>query len=209
MGAASIGRRALTAGLLGLALGCGRPDDPDGRPPTAYGALRDLEQKYVALEQRAERLQDLAADSAVSERLRIEAAAISRELGSLQGSFEITTAALSTEQLSAILPMWERIALAQAGFALLQEDAAGLEADPRLTGAEVRSLAEAISAVAAYARVSGQTAVARLTGRLRIVRLRPDGLAHDRALVLGQRSHHRRIERDRRQPIRLSAAGVA
>lgn len=161
-------RLAVVVGLAWGTAGCDPPREA-GRATTGYGAVRQIEAQYVALEQRAARLRDIAGDSTAAERLRIETARMTLEITALQGAFESMTAALSTEQLSSILSDWERIALAQAGLSLLREDAVALQADPRLTGAEVRGLADALTAVAGFAAHSGRTAKARLAVRHRVV----------------------------------------
>jgi len=69
----------------------------------------------------------------------------------LEEDFERTTASLSTTQLELILPLWERMAFAHAGFALLQEEAADLGGDPALQPAELLQLADELAAVLDFA----------------------------------------------------------
>lgn len=86
-----------------------------------------------------------------SERARALAHQLARVMSPLEADFERTTAALSTEQLESILPLWERMAFAHAGFAMLQEQAVALGGDPALEPAELHDLAAQISAVLDFA----------------------------------------------------------
>jgi hypothetical protein len=69
----------------------------------------------------------------------------------LEKDFENTTAALSTSQLEQILPLWERMVFAHAGFALLQERASTLGLDPSIDPAELHDLAFQLSVVLEFA----------------------------------------------------------
>jgi hypothetical protein len=69
----------------------------------------------------------------------------------LEGDFEKTTAALSTNQIDLVLPLWERMAFAHAGFVMLQEKAAALGQDPTIEPAELHDLAGQLSAVLEFA----------------------------------------------------------
>jgi hypothetical protein len=69
----------------------------------------------------------------------------------LERDFEETTAALSTAQLELILPLWERMAFAHAGFVMLQEEAAALGGDPMVEPAELHELVGELSAVLEFA----------------------------------------------------------
>jgi hypothetical protein len=86
-----------------------------------------------------------------SERARALAHQLARIMSPLEADFERTTAALSTEQLESVLPLWERMAFAHAGFAMLQEQAVALGGDPTLEPAELHDLAAQISAVLDFA----------------------------------------------------------
>jgi hypothetical protein len=76
---------------------------------------------------------------------------LARVLTPLEEDFQKTTAALSTTQLELILPLWERMAFAHAGFAMLQEQATALGGDPSLHPAELHELADQLSAVLDFA----------------------------------------------------------
>jgi hypothetical protein len=81
----------------------------------------------------------------------------------LEDDFERTTASLSTMQLEQILPLWERMAFAHAGFVLLQEQAAELGVDPALHPSELRELVEQLSAVLDFAAEVQQIMLEQLT----------------------------------------------
>jgi hypothetical protein len=103
----------------------------------------------------------LAADR--GERARVLADQLARLMRPLEEDFERTTASLSTTQLQAVLPLWERMAFAHAGFVLLQEQAAELGGDPTLNPAELRDLADQLSAVLDFAAEIQQRVLEELT----------------------------------------------
>jgi hypothetical protein len=82
----------------------------------------------------------------------------------LEEDFEKTTAALSTAQLELVLPLWERMAFAHAGFAMLQEEAVALGGDPALQPAELHDLAAELSAVLDFAVEIQRMVLNQLTG---------------------------------------------
>lgn len=106
----------------------------------------DLQQWVAAIAATTDTLQ-----SEDSERARMLADQLARVMKPLEKDFEETTAALSTAQLEMILPLWERMALAHAGFAMLQEEAAALGGDPALQPAELHDLAAQLTAVLDFA----------------------------------------------------------
>src|SRR5215210_4776796 len=67
-----------------------------------------------------------------AEQARVLAGQLAKLMRPLEDDFERTTASLSTTQLEAVLPLWERMAFAHAGFVMLQEQAAELGGDPTL-----------------------------------------------------------------------------
>jgi hypothetical protein len=69
----------------------------------------------------------------------------------LEEDFENTTAALSTAQLELVLPLWERMAFAHAGFVMLQEEAAALGGDPAMQPFELHELVGELSVVLEFA----------------------------------------------------------
>lgn len=82
-----------------------------------------------------------------SERTRALAEQLVRLISPLEEDFARTTASLSTAQLELVLPLWERMAFAHAGFVMLEERMATLSNDPALQPGELHDLAEQLSAV--------------------------------------------------------------
>ena len=123
------------------------------RGDSSQAALTNLRQEYDDLQVWASAIaastDTLPSDG--SERARALADQLARILGPLESEFERTTASLSTAQLELVLPLWERMAFAHAGFAMLQEEAATLGGDPTLQPAELHHLADELSAVVDFA----------------------------------------------------------
>jgi hypothetical protein len=165
--------------LLGT-IACAR-GAPDPVPrPEALGALRQLERCYELLHQHVGALlaAPRALDSVGSERLQVEAGRFARSLEALQPQFEEATAALSTDQLEGILPLWERMALAQGAFALLRQEALALSRDANVTPGELRDLARTMEAALELALASEREAADRLA----IESLPQDAPIHPRVL---------------------------
>jgi hypothetical protein len=119
------------------------------RVDSSRAALVSLGQEYGNLQQWAAAI---ATDTLENpERARAIAYQLARVMGPLEEDFEQTTAALSTTQLEQILPLWERMVFAHAGFAMLQERASTLGVDPTLDPAELHDLADELSAVLDFA----------------------------------------------------------
>lgn len=98
-----------------------------------------------------------------AERARVLADQLAKLMRPLENDFEKTTASLSTSQLESILPLWERMAFAHAGFVMLREQAAELGEDPALEPAELRQLADELSAVLDFAAEVQQMVLEQLT----------------------------------------------
>jgi hypothetical protein len=98
-----------------------------------------------------------------SEQARVLAHQLARLIEPLERHFENTTAALSTTQLEEILPLWERMAFAHAGFTMLQEQAVALERDPALDPSELHELVTQLSAVLDFATEIQRLVLTRLT----------------------------------------------
>ena len=77
--------------------------------------------------------------------------------------FENTTAALSTNQLDLVLPLWERMAFAHAGLVMLQEQAAALGQDQAVAPAELHDLAFQLSVVLDFAEEIQRMVLDQLT----------------------------------------------
>jgi hypothetical protein len=137
-------------------------------PPRAdlsQAALISLGQEYGDLQQWAAAIA-VTTDtlhSEDSERTRVLAHQLARLISPLEEDFQKTTAALSTAQLELVLPLWERMAFAHAGFAMLQEEATALSGDPTLQPAELHDLAAQLSAVLDFASEIQQMVLHQLT----------------------------------------------
>lgn len=118
----------------------------------------DLQQWVAAI---ASTSDTLPAENA--ERSRVLAGQLARLIQPLEEDFQRATASLSTRQLEIVLPLWERMAFAHAGFVLLQEQAAELGGDPVLQPAELRDLADQLSAVLDFAAEVQQMVLEELT----------------------------------------------
>jgi hypothetical protein len=98
-----------------------------------------------------------------AEQARVMADQLAKLMRPLEEDFERTTAALSTSQLEAVLPLWERMAFAHAGFVLLQEQAAELGGDPTLEPVALHDLTDQLSAVLEFAADIQQRVLRQLT----------------------------------------------
>jgi hypothetical protein len=135
------------------------------RSDSSRAELAKLGQEYGDLQQW------VAAIAATSDTLPTENAELARVLADqlarlmrpLENDFERTTASLSATQLESILPLWERMAFAHAGLVLLQEQATELGGDPALQPAELRQLADELSAVLDFAAEVQQMVLEQLT----------------------------------------------
>jgi hypothetical protein len=130
-----------------------RPDPMPLRADESRAALASLGQEYGDL-QLWVRAIAAATDTLPpqsSERAQALAQQLARLIRPLEAVFEEATASLSTAQLELILPLWERMAFAHAGFALLEEEAAALGGDPSLQPAELHDLVAQLSAVLDFA----------------------------------------------------------
>jgi hypothetical protein len=135
------------------------------RPDTSQAELANLAQEYGDLQIWASAIAATAdtLPSSNAETARVLAEQLARLMRPLERDFERTTASLSTVQLETILPLWERMAFAHAGFAMLQEEAASLGHDPDLDPAALQELAHQLSAVLDLAAEMQQRIVDRLT----------------------------------------------
>jgi hypothetical protein len=135
------------------------------RPDSSRAELTKLGQEYGDLQLWVSAI--AASTDTISdehtERARVLADQLARLMRPLEKDFERTTAALSTTQLEQILPLWERMAFAHAGFALLQEEAADLGNDPSVHPAELRELTDELAAVLDFAAEVQQMVLEQLT----------------------------------------------
>jgi hypothetical protein len=137
------------------------------RPDTSQAALTSLGKEYGDLQLWTGAI--LAAtdtlEPASAERARVLADQLARLIGPLEGDFEKTTAALTTNQIDLVLPLWERMAFAHAGFVMLQEKAAALGQDPATVPAELHDLAGQLSAVLDFATEIQRLVLDQLTAQ--------------------------------------------
>jgi hypothetical protein len=145
----------ILAGLTTLVLNLASfvTDTTPLRPDTSRAALIRLGEEYGDLQQWAEAIAE-ASDTlgaADIEQARMLALHLVRVIGPLEENFENTTAAFSTRQIEQILPLWERMVFAHAGFLLIQEQAASLGTDPVMDPAELHEVALQLLAVLEFA----------------------------------------------------------
>ena len=140
---------SLTTLALNLASVGGEPISLRG--DTSRAALVSLGQEYGDLQLWATAITEAADTLESTERARALAEQLARVMSPLEEDFERTTAALSTSQLEQILPLWERMVFAHAGFALLRERAWTLKLDPSLDPSELHDLAYELSVVLDFA----------------------------------------------------------
>ena len=146
-------RTLMLAGLttLGLNLaGLGGGTMPL-RSDSSRAALVSLGQEYGDLQQWATAIVEATDTLESAEHARALAHQLARVLGPLEKDFEKTTAALSTSQLEQVLPLWERMVFAHAGFALIRERVSTLGIDPALDPSELHDLAYELSVVLDFA----------------------------------------------------------
>ena len=123
------------------------------RPDGSRDALVRLGQEYGDLQMWAEAIAEATdtLDTLQGERAQALARQLAQVIGPLEDDFEETTAALSTHQLERVLPLWERMVFAHAGFLMLEEQAASLGVDPMIQPVELHDLAAELSAVLDFA----------------------------------------------------------
>lgn len=148
-------RSLILAGLTTLVLNLVNLDSgalpPQGQ--SSQAALASLGQEYEDLQLWATAIAAMTdtLSSGSSEQARALADQLARLMRPLEDDFENTTAALSTAQLELVLPLWERMAFAHAGFAMIQEQATALGDDPALEPIQLHDLAAQLSAVLDFA----------------------------------------------------------
>jgi hypothetical protein len=135
------------------------------RGDSSCAALASLGQEYGDLQQWAAAIAATTdtLPSENSEQARVLAHQLARLIEPLERDFENTTAALSTDQLEQILPLWERMAFAHAGFAMLEEQAAELGQDAALEPSQLHDLVAQLAAVLDFATEMQRLVLTRLT----------------------------------------------
>jgi hypothetical protein len=157
-------RTLILAGLATLALNLasfGTGTMPR-RTDSCRAALVSLGREYGDLQQWATAIAEATDTLESAERARALAHQLARVMGPLENDFEKTTAALSTSQLEEILPLWERMVFAHAGFALLQERVSTLGVDQSIDPSELHDLAFQLSVVLDFAAQIQRLALTKL-----------------------------------------------
>jgi hypothetical protein len=139
------------AGLTAVMLAVGElgPEPMPLRGDFSRAALTSLGREYDQLQQWTTAISATTdtMPTGSSEGARVLADQLARLMLPLEENFEKTTAALSTAQLELVLPLWERMAFAHAGFVMLQEEAAAMGGDPTMEPVDLHELVEELSAV--------------------------------------------------------------
>ncbi len=154
----------LFGSALAMSLAACAPAMPALIRPEGQTALVKLGSHYADMHAGAQAILSYTdtANGGSHERLQVVAGRLASELGALQQDFEETTAALRTDQLDAILPLWERMAMAQAGLSMLQQEAVELGQDPAVDPSELQAVAEQLEAVLELALAGQQGALENL-----------------------------------------------
>ena len=154
---------ALLAGPIAIGFGArsGAPrPSPSPVRPSAFAAADTLGDHYAALQRAADSVQaaQSAADAAPSELAQVTARNLARRIHAVSGDYETLSLAMTAADYERGLSLWMRLALAQAALEILEEDAARLGDDPATGPADLRDLADQLSAVLELGRVSGRAA---------------------------------------------------
>ncbi len=146
-------RTLILAGLTALALNLASYNGGTMplRGDSSRAALVTLGQEYGDLQQWAAAIAEATDTLESAEHARALAHQLALVMSPLEEDFEKTTVALSTSQLEQILPLWERMVFAHAGFALLRERASTLGFDPALDPSELHDLAYELTVVLDFA----------------------------------------------------------
>jgi hypothetical protein len=152
---------ALGVGPIALALSArvGAPTPAPARP-SASAAADSLGDHYAALELIADSVvaAQPADDAAPSELAQVTATNLAGRIQAVSDDYGTLSVAMTAADYERGVSLWMRLALAQAGLEMLREDAVRLGADPTTGPAEVRDLADRLSAVLELGRVTGRVA---------------------------------------------------
>ncbi|MEP7177322.1 MAG: hypothetical protein ABI860_12305 [Gemmatimonadales bacterium] len=152
---------ALLAGPIALGARSAPPrPSPSPVRPSAAAVANTLGDHYAALELAADSVvaAHSAADAAPSELAQVTARNLALRIRAVSGDYEALSVAMTAANYERGQSLWVRLALAQAGLEMLEEDAARLGGDPATGPAEVRDLADRLSGVLELGRVSGRAA---------------------------------------------------
>lgn len=144
---------------LGGAAGSGAPT-PSPVRPSASAAASALGDHYAALELIADSVvaAQAAEDAAPSELAQVTARNLASHIQALSGDYGTVSVAMTAAEYERGVSLWMRLALAQAALELIQEDAFRLGNDPATGPADVRDLADRLSGVLEFGRVTGRVA---------------------------------------------------
>ena len=151
----------LLAGSIALGLGAaaGAPT-PSPVRPSASAAASALGDHYAALELIADSVgaAQSADDAAPSELAQVAARNLAGLMQALSDDYGTVSVAMTAADYERGVSLWMRLALAQAALELIQEDAIRLGDDPTTGPADVRDLADRLSGVLEFGRVTGRVA---------------------------------------------------
>ena len=144
---------------LGGAAGAGAPA-PSLVRPSASAAASALGDHYAALELIADSVvaAQAAEDAAASELAQVTAMNLASRIQALSDDYGAVSVAMTAAEYERGVSLWMRLALAQAALELIQEDAFRLGNDPATGPADVRDLADRLSGVLEFGRVTGRVA---------------------------------------------------
>ena len=151
---------ALLAGPLALRLGTGHAGRAPSAPEVSASAAADLlGDHYGALELVADSVAAAQSDDAApSELAQVTAQNLAVRIRAVAGDYERVSVAMTAWDYETGLSLWMRLAVAQAGLEMLEEDAARLGADPATGPSDLRALADQLSGVLELGRVTGREA---------------------------------------------------
>ena len=153
---------ALLAGPLALRLGVKHAGQASSSPPAlSASAVADLlGDHYGALELVADSVAAAqpADDAGPSELAQVTARNLAIRIQAVAGDYERLSVAMTAWNYETGLSLWMRLAIAQAGLEMLEEDAVRLGADPETGPADLRALADQLSGVLELGRVAGREA---------------------------------------------------
>jgi hypothetical protein len=150
---------AVLAGSIALGFG-GRAPTPSPLRPSASAAASALGDHYGALELIADSVgaAQSADDAAPSELAQVAARNLAGRIQALSDDYGTVSVAMTAADYERGVSLWMRLALAQAALELIQEDAFRLGNDPATGPADVRDLADRLSGVLEFGRVTGRVA---------------------------------------------------
>jgi hypothetical protein len=150
---------AVLAGSIALGFG-GRAPTPSPVRPSASAAASALGDHYAALELIADSVgaAQSADDAAPSELAQVAARNLADRIEALSDDYGTVSVAMTAADYERGVSLWMRLALAQAALELVQGDAFRLGNDPATGPADVRDLADRLSGVLEFGRVTGRVA---------------------------------------------------